>query len=62
MPAMPSVTVRGSALAAVAPDRAELSLADGLPTVEIELPLDRTVRKGDVLPVVLATVRLFGPR
>lgn len=27
MPAMPSVTVRGSALAAVAPDRAELSLA-----------------------------------
>jgi sulfate transport system ATP-binding protein len=42
--------------------RAELSLADGLPTVEIELPLDRTVRKGDVLPVVLATVRLFGSR
>jgi len=27
MPAMPSVTVRGSALAAAAPDRAELSLA-----------------------------------
>jgi len=39
--------------------RAELSLADDLPTVEIELPDGRTVRRGDVLPVVLATVRLF---
>jgi len=39
--------------------RAELSLADGLPTVEIELPDGRTVRRGDVLPVRLTTVRLF---
>jgi sulfate transport system ATP-binding protein len=39
--------------------RAELSLADDLPTVEIELPEGRTVRRGDRLPVVLATVRLF---
>jgi sulfate transport system ATP-binding protein len=42
--------------------RAELVLAEGLPAVEIELPLDRVVRKGDVLPVVLATVRLFSSR
>ena len=42
--------------------RAELSLADGLPTVEIELPDGRAVRRGDVLPVVLATVRLFTSR
>ena len=42
--------------------RAELSLADDLPTVEIELPDGRTVRRGDVLPVVLATVRLFTSR
>ncbi len=42
--------------------RAELLLAEGLPTVEIELPLERAVRKGDVLPVTLATVRLFTSR
>ncbi len=42
--------------------RAELSLADDLPTVEIELPDGRTARRGDVLPVVLATVRLFTSR
>ena len=42
--------------------RAELSLADDLPTVEIELPDGRTVRRGEVLPVVLATVRLFTSR
>jgi hypothetical protein len=39
--------------------RAELSLADDLPTVEIELPDGRSVRRGDVLPVVLAHLRLF---
>ena len=39
--------------------RAELALADDLPTVEIELPEGRSVKRGDVLPVVLATVRLF---
>ena len=42
--------------------RAELSLADDLPTVEIELVDGRAVRRGDVLPVVLATVRLFTSR
>jgi sulfate/thiosulfate transport system ATP-binding protein len=39
--------------------RAELSLGDDLPTVEIELTDGRSVRRGDVLPVVLSTVRLF---
>jgi sulfate transport system ATP-binding protein len=42
--------------------RAELFLADGLPNVEIELPVDHAVRKGDILPVALATVRLFSLR
>ncbi len=42
--------------------RAELSFGDDLPTVEIELVDGRTVRRGDVLPVVLATVRLFTSR
>ena len=42
--------------------RAELALADGLPTVEIELPLGYAVARGDVLPVTLATVRLFASR
>ncbi len=39
--------------------RAELALAEGLPTVEIELPLDHAVARGDVLPVRLAKIRLF---
>ena len=39
--------------------RAELALADGLPTVEVELPPDHAVVKGDVLPVRLAKIRLF---
>ena len=39
--------------------RAELVLAEGLPTVEIELPLDRAVARGDILPVRLAKIRLF---
>ncbi|MBL6614086.1 MAG: sulfate/molybdate ABC transporter ATP-binding protein [Reyranella sp.] len=39
--------------------RAELSLADGLPAVEIELPEGRAARRGDVVPVVLTHLRLF---
>jgi sulfate transport system ATP-binding protein len=39
--------------------RAELVLAPGLPTVEIELPLDHAVGRGDILPVRLAKIRLF---
>jgi sulfate/thiosulfate transport system ATP-binding protein len=39
--------------------RAELELAPGLPTVEIELPLDHAVARGDVLSVRLAKIRLF---
>ena len=42
--------------------RAELALADGLPTVEIELPVRCSVSKGDLLPVTLSTVRLFTSR
>jgi sulfate/thiosulfate transport system ATP-binding protein len=42
--------------------RAELSLSDDLPTVEIELPDGRSFRRGDVLPVRLGTVRLFTSR
>jgi sulfate/thiosulfate transport system ATP-binding protein len=42
--------------------RAELSLAADLPTVEIELPEGRSVRRGDVLPIVFATLRLFTSR
>jgi sulfate transport system ATP-binding protein len=42
--------------------RAELALGDGLPTVEIELPAGRAVGKGDALPVVLDTLRLFFSR
>jgi sulfate transport system ATP-binding protein len=39
--------------------RAELTLAEGLPAIEIELPVESRVRKGDMLKVRLATVRLF---
>jgi sulfate/thiosulfate transport system ATP-binding protein len=39
--------------------RAELVLGDGLPCVEIELPLDHAVRKGDVLAVTFVATRLF---
>jgi sulfate/thiosulfate transport system ATP-binding protein len=39
--------------------RAELLFADALPTVEMELPLDRTIAKGDLLSVRFETLRLF---
>jgi sulfate transport system ATP-binding protein len=39
--------------------RAELSLGEGLPPVEIDLPAGQAVRRGDLLPVVLAHLRLF---
>ena len=39
--------------------RAELALGDGLPAVEVELPLEQTVAKGDALFVTLGTQRLF---
>jgi len=39
--------------------RIELSFADGLPTVEIELALGRTVRKGQPVHLRLITPRLF---
>ncbi|TAJ32612.1 MAG: sulfate/molybdate ABC transporter ATP-binding protein, partial [Reyranella sp.] len=39
--------------------RAELSLGQGLPSVEIELPTGHAARKGDVLPVTFVTLRLF---
>jgi sulfate transport system ATP-binding protein len=39
--------------------RAELALGDGLPCVEIELPLDHVVSKGDTLAVSFVTTRLF---
>ena len=42
--------------------RAELVLDEGLPPVEIELPLDHPVARGDVLRVRLATIRLFTSR
>ena len=42
--------------------RAELALADDLPSVEVDLPADSVVGKGDVLSVMLATVRLFSSR
>ena len=39
--------------------RAELSLGEGLPPVEIELPTHQTLRKGESLHVRFAAVRLF---
>ena len=42
--------------------RAELALAEGLPNVEIELPVDCAVARGDVLPIRLVTQRLFVSR
>jgi sulfate transport system ATP-binding protein len=39
--------------------RAELMLGDGLPGIEIELPADISVARGDVLAVQFRTVRLF---
>ncbi|RAI43408.1 sulfate ABC transporter ATP-binding protein [Rhodoplanes roseus] len=39
--------------------RAELLLADGLPTIEIELPADLTVARGEILHVQFRTLRLF---
>ncbi|MCC8428664.1 sulfate ABC transporter ATP-binding protein [Reyranella aquatilis] len=42
--------------------RAELLLTEGLPAVEIDLPAGHCARKGDVLPVSLATIRLFTSR
>ncbi|BBF94020.1 sulfate/molybdate ABC transporter ATP-binding protein [Blastochloris tepida] len=40
--------------------RAELHLAEGLPTVEMELPADATLGKGDVVEVALTRLRVFG--
>jgi sulfate transport system ATP-binding protein len=40
--------------------RAELHLAEGLPTVEMELPADATLGKGDVVQVALTRLRVFG--
>jgi sulfate transport system ATP-binding protein len=58
-----AIPARVAALRRTGPARrAELVLAEGLPTVEIELPLDCPVAKGDVLPVRLATIRLFTSR
>ena len=39
--------------------RAEVSLDAGLPTIEIELPLEHAVAQGDMLRIVLSTRRLF---
>jgi sulfate transport system ATP-binding protein len=39
--------------------RAELLFGDGLPSVEIELPLDRSVHKGQAVHVRLLALRLF---
>ncbi|CAN5537025.1 sulfate/molybdate ABC transporter ATP-binding protein [soil metagenome] len=39
--------------------RAELTFADALPTVEIELPLGHAIAKGDVVPVRFTALRLF---
>lgn len=39
--------------------RAELTFADALPTVEIELPPGHAIATGDVLPVRFTTLRLF---
>jgi sulfate transport system ATP-binding protein len=52
------MTVRRSGAAR----RAEVALADDLPTVEIDLPADSLVQTGDLLPVALTTVRLFSSR
>ncbi len=42
--------------------RVELALAEGLPTVEMELPPSRSVSRGDVLPVAFRHLRLFNSR
>ena len=42
--------------------RAELSFGETLPSVEIELPVDRTVEAGEVLPVSFSSLRLFSVR
>ena len=42
--------------------RVELSFAEDLPTVEIELPAEHAARKGDVLGVAFRTIRLFTSR
>ena len=39
--------------------RAELELAENLPPIEIELPLDHAVARGDILSVRLAKIRLL---
>jgi sulfate transport system ATP-binding protein len=39
--------------------RAEVELAQGLPAVEVVLPADSTLRRGDTLAVRFATLRLF---
>ena len=40
--------------------RAELHLGEGLPTVEMELPADAVIGKGDVVQVALTRLRVFG--
>jgi sulfate transport system ATP-binding protein len=42
--------------------RVELSLGDGLPMVEMEVPLARKLGRGDILSVGLGTIRLFSRR
>ena len=39
--------------------RVELLFGDGLPTVEIEVPLESCVRRGQRVPLRLVTPRLF---
>ena len=42
--------------------RAELILEDGLPSVEVTLPLEHAVLKGEELHLNLLTMRLFSAR
>jgi sulfate transport system ATP-binding protein len=42
--------------------RAELSFAEALPPVEIELPLSHPIAKGDVISVRFTALRLFPSR
>ena len=42
--------------------RAEIVLEDGLPSVEVTLPLEHSIEKGQELNLKLLTLRLFPPR
>ena len=58
-----AIPARVIACAAPAPPVGSSStLGEGLPPVEIELPLDHAVGKGDVLAITFATFRLFTAR